>query len=55
MRRSSVSPLEFIAIADELSRLEESAKFSAQSQLEQAKFWRATNLVIGRHEGEQPA
>lgn len=31
----------------ELKRVEESAMYSAQSQFEQAKIWRGTNLVIG--------
>jgi hypothetical protein len=35
------------AIRDELSRLEESAKWSAQGQFEQAKQWRAINLLLG--------
>lgn len=35
------------AIADELERLEESAKYSAQSQFEQAKRWRVINLWLG--------
>lgn len=35
------------AVGDELDRLEESAKYSAQSQFEQAKFWRVVNLVFG--------
>ena len=34
-------------IAVELSRIEESAKYSAQSQLEQAKQWRLVNLGLG--------
>ena len=35
------------AIRDELARIEESAKDSAQSQLEQAKQWRFVNLGLG--------
>ncbi len=34
-------------IGAELSRIEESAKYSAQSQLEQAKQWRLVNLGLG--------
>ncbi|CAM5500078.1 hypothetical protein SRIMHP_42070 (plasmid) [Streptomyces rimosus subsp. rimosus] len=36
-----------MAIASELERLEESAKFSSQSQFEQSKRWRAINLLLG--------
>ena len=35
------------ALDSELRRLEETATYSAQSQFEQAKIWRGTNLVIG--------
>jgi hypothetical protein len=35
------------AIRNELSRIEESAKLSAQAQFEQAKYWRAVNLILG--------
>ena len=35
------------AISDELSRLEESARWSAQGQFEQAKQWRGINLLLG--------
>lgn len=35
------------AIGRELERLEESAKFSAQIQFEQAKRWRGVNLSLG--------
>jgi hypothetical protein len=35
------------AIEDELLRIEEGATYSAQSQFEQAKLWRGTNLVLG--------
>jgi hypothetical protein len=34
-------------IRKELSRIEESARFSAQAQFEQAKYWRAVNLTLG--------
>ena len=35
------------AIADELARIEEGAEYSSNSQFEQAKLWRGTNLVLG--------
>ncbi len=35
------------AIRDELERIEESAKWSAQCQFEQAKQWRGINLALG--------
>ena len=35
------------AIADELSRIEEAARDSAQSQFSSAKFWRGLNLMLG--------
>ncbi len=35
------------AVSKELARIEESGKFSAQSQFEQAKYWRAVNLFLG--------
>lgn len=35
------------AIADELHRIEESCQYSAQSQFEQTKQWRAVNLLLG--------
>ncbi|WP_081592921.1 SLATT domain-containing protein [Nocardia otitidiscaviarum] len=35
------------ALDDELQRLEESAKYSAQNQFEQAKQWRGINLMLG--------
>lgn len=35
------------AIADELERVEESAKFAAQSQFEETKRWRGVNLWLG--------
>jgi hypothetical protein len=34
-------------IADELERIEESAKYSAQTQFSSSKFWRGLNLVLG--------
>lgn len=34
-------------IEDELGRIEESAKYSAESQFVQAKIWRLVNLVLG--------
>jgi hypothetical protein len=34
-------------IRKEVSRIEESARYSSQSQLEQAKLWRAVNLLLG--------
>jgi hypothetical protein len=34
-------------IGRELSRIEESARFSAQAQFEQAKYWRAIHLTLG--------
>lgn len=34
-------------IRKELCRIEESATFSAQAQFEQAKYWRAVNLILG--------
>jgi hypothetical protein len=35
------------AIAAELHRIEENARYSAQSQFEQAKYWRGINLAFG--------
>lgn len=35
------------ALAEEFSRLEESAMYSAQNQFEQAKQWRGVNLMLG--------
>ena len=35
------------AITAELSRIEEGAEHSSNSQFEQAKLWRGTNLVLG--------
>ena len=34
-------------IADEVHRIEEAAKYSAQTQFSSAKFWRGLNLVLG--------
>ena len=34
-------------IREELSRIEESAMFSAQGQFEQAKLWRSLNFLLG--------
>jgi hypothetical protein len=34
-------------LAEEFSRLEESAMYSAQNQFEQAKQWRGINLILG--------
>ncbi|MEE1622494.1 SLATT domain-containing protein [Zafaria sp. Z1313] len=36
-----------LPIAAELSRLEENARYSQQSQFEQSKIWRSTNLQLG--------
>ncbi|WP_196248768.1 SLATT domain-containing protein [Rhodococcoides fascians] len=41
-----VSP-DLTAIGRELSRLEESARWSSQNQFEQGKFWRGCNLALG--------
>jgi hypothetical protein len=35
------------AIVDELSRIEEAAMYSAQSQFSSGKFWRGLNLLLG--------
>ncbi|MDP1821537.1 MAG: SLATT domain-containing protein [Acidimicrobiales bacterium] len=35
------------ALANELSRIEEATTYAAQSQFQQAKIWRGTNLLIG--------
>lgn len=35
------------AISTELARIEEGAEYSSNSQFEQAKLWRGTNLVLG--------
>lgn len=44
---SSTMPHDLIEIGRELSRLEESARWSSQSQFEQSKFWRGWNLLLG--------
>lgn len=38
---------ELLPVAAELSRLEENARYSQQSQFEQSKIWRNTNLRLG--------
>jgi hypothetical protein len=43
---ASASP-DLSAIENELARIEEAARYSAQSQFVQAKTWRLVNLVIG--------
>jgi len=40
-------PPELAAIAQEVDRIHESALYSAQGQFEQAKLWRALNMVLG--------
>lgn len=40
-------PSELISVGQELSRLEESARWSSQNQFEQGKFWRGCNVSIG--------
>lgn len=40
-------PSELVPIGEELSRLEESSRFSAQVQFEAAKFWHGWNLWLG--------
>jgi hypothetical protein len=35
------------AMKEELERIEEGAEYSSNSQFEQAKLWRGTNLVLG--------
>lgn len=40
-------PADLFDIGRELSRLEESARWSSQSQFEQSKFWRGWNLWLG--------
>lgn len=40
-------PSELVSLGEELSRLEENARWSSQTQFEQGKFWRGCNLVIG--------
>lgn len=43
----STVPENLKEIGRELSRLEESARWSCQSQFEQSKFWRGWNLLLG--------
>lgn len=38
---------DLVATGKELSRLEESARWSSQNQFEQGKFWRGCNLALG--------
>lgn len=38
---------DLVGVGKELSRLEESARWSCQNQFEQGKFWRGCNLVLG--------
>lgn len=40
-------PQELGSIGEELSRIEENARWSSQTQFEQGKFWRGCNLAIG--------
>lgn len=40
-------PRALVPIGEELSRLEESSRWSSQCQFEQGKFWRGCNLTIG--------
>lgn len=40
-------PSALVSIGKELSRLEESARWSSQNQFEQGKFWRGCNVSIG--------
>jgi hypothetical protein len=42
-----LSPAEHQAIAAELSRIEEAATYSSQSQFSSGKFWRGLNLALG--------
>lgn len=41
------APKHLVPIGEELSRLEESARFSSQVQFEAAKFWHGWNLRLG--------
>lgn len=43
----ATTPSPLFEIGRELSRLEESARWSSQSQFEQSKFWRGWNLWLG--------
>lgn len=47
MRRRRARAAQREAIRQELSRLEESAMWSAQGQLEQARRWRILNFLLG--------
>jgi len=40
-------PQELVSIGEELSRIEENARWSSQAQFEQGKYWRGCNLAIG--------
>ncbi len=40
-------PAELVPVGEELSRVEENARWSSQTQFEQGKYWRGCNLVIG--------
>ncbi|MFX1821065.1 SLATT domain-containing protein [Pseudarthrobacter sp. CC4] len=40
-------PQELVSIGEELSRIEENARWSSQTQFEQGKYWRGCNLAIG--------
>jgi hypothetical protein len=40
-------PEKLVPVGEELSRLEESARYSAQVQFEAAKFWHRCNLALG--------
>ena len=44
---TTVEDVQRRAIEDELLRIEEAAMYSSQSQFEQSKLWRGTNLVLG--------
>ena len=46
-RSLALPPAEHTAICNELSRIEEAASYSSQSQFSSAKFWRGLNLVLG--------
>lgn len=47
MSASPTTSSDATGIEHELKRLEEAARFSAQSQFEQAKFWRLMNYILG--------
>jgi hypothetical protein len=40
-------PAELREVGKELSRIEESARYSSQGQFEQAKIWRKVNAILG--------